>query len=144
MPCNAIVYLPATIRQLDATAIFATAATRNLTIQMLKATLAATLGKPATSVEDWGTNITASVPNGTLRIWNHGAVSIRLNTGTRDPKTITTEAFGTAIEAALAATLASLTQILAAQTSGATIAKTFGNVTDTQFAGNNLILTVNI
>jgi isopentenyl diphosphate isomerase/L-lactate dehydrogenase-like FMN-dependent dehydrogenase len=134
MPCNAIVYLPATIRQLDATAIFATAATRNLTIQMLKATLAATLGKPATSVEDWGTNITAYVPNGTLRIWNHGAVSIRLNTGTRDPKTITT-----AIEAALAATLASLTQILAAQTIGATI-----NVTDTQFVGNNLVLTVNI
>jgi isopentenyl diphosphate isomerase/L-lactate dehydrogenase-like FMN-dependent dehydrogenase len=134
MPCNAVVYLPATIRQLDATAIFATAATRNLTIQMLKATLAATLGKPATSVEDWGTNITAYVPNGTLRIWNHGAVSIRLNTGTRDPKTITT-----AIEAALAATLASLTQILAAQTIGATI-----NVTDTQFAGNNMILTVNI
>ena len=134
MPCNAIVYLPATIRQLDATAIFATTATRNLTVQMLKATLAATLGKPATSVEDWGTNITAYVPNGTLRIWNHGAVSIRLNTGTRDPKTITT-----AIEAALAATLASLTQILAAQTIGATI-----NVTDTQFAGNNMILTVNI
>jgi len=134
MPCNAIVYLPATIHQLDATAIFATTTTRNLTIQMLKATLAATLSLSGANVDDYGTNITAYLPAGILRIWRNGEVNIRLNTYVREPEAVTA-----AIEAALAATLASLTQILAAQTIGATI-----NVTDTQFAGNNLVLTVNI
>ena len=134
MPCNAIVYLPATIRQLDATAIFASPETTNLTLEMLKATLAATLGQPAYSVEDWGTNITAYVLNGTIRIWNNGQVNIRLNTGTRNPEAVTA-----AIEEAITATLASLTQLLTAQAIGATI-----QVTDTAFVGNNLVLTVNL
>ena len=134
MPCNAIVYLPATIRQLDATAMFASPETTNLTLAMLKATVAATLGQPAYSVENWGTNITARIQSGTIRIWNNGQVNIRLYAGTRNPETITA-----AIEEAIKATLASLTQILTAQVIGATV-----QVTDTAFVGNNLVLTVNI
>ena len=134
MPCNAIVYLPATIRQLDATAMFANPETTKLTLEMLKATLAATLGQPAYSVENWGTNITARIPSGTIRIWNNGQVNIRLYAGTRNPEAITA-----AIEEAIKATLASLTQILTAQVIGATV-----QVTDTAFVGNNLVLTVNI
>ena len=86
MPCNAIVYLPATIRQLDTTAMFANPETTNLTLEMLKATLAATLGQPAYSVENWGTNITARIQSGTIRIWNNGQISIRLYAGTRNPE----------------------------------------------------------
>ena len=134
MPCNAIVYLPATIRQLDATAMFANPETTKLTLEMLKATLAATLGQPAYSVENWGTNITARIQSGTIRIWNNGQVNIRLYAGTRNPEAITA-----AIEEAIKATLASLTQILTAQVIGATV-----QVTDTAFVGNNLVLTVNI
>ena len=33
MPCNAVVYLPATIRQLDTTAMFANSATHTLRCQ---------------------------------------------------------------------------------------------------------------
>ena len=134
MPCNAIVYLPATIRQLDTTAMFASPETTNLTLAMLKATLAATLGQPAYSVENWGTNITARIQSGTIRIWNNGQINIRLEAGTRNPEAITA-----AIEEAIKATLASLTQILTAQAIGATV-----QVTDTAFVGNNLVLTVNI
>ena len=145
MPCNAIVYLPATIQQLDTTAMFASPEATNLTLTMLKATLAATLGQPAYSVEAWGqaelgsANITAYIPNGTIRIWHNGQISIRLNTGTRNPEAVTA-----AIEEAITATLASLTQLLTAQVivnaiDGATI-----QVTDTAFVGNNLVLTVNI
>jgi len=140
MPCNAIVYLPATIRQLDATAMFANAETTKLTLEMLKATLPATLGQSAYSVENWGqaelgsANITARIQSGTIRIWNNGQVNIRLYAGTRNPEAITA-----AIEEAIKATLASLTQILTAQVIGATV-----QVTDTAFVGNNLVLTVNI
>jgi flavin-binding protein dodecin len=134
MPCNAIVYLPATIRQLDATAMFANPETTKLTLEMFKATLAATLGQSAYSVENWGTNITARIPSGTIRIWNNGQVNIRLYAGTRNPEAITA-----AIEEAIKATLASLTQILTAQVIGATV-----QVTDTAFVGNNLVLSVNI
>ena len=101
---------------------------------MLKATLAATLGQPAYSVEDWGTNITAYIPDGVIRIWRDGQVNIRLYAGTRNPETVTA-----AIEEAIKATLASLTQILTAQAIGATV-----QVTDTQCVGNNLVLSVNI
>jgi hypothetical protein len=134
MPCNAVVYLPATIRQLNTTAMFASPEATNLTLTMLKATLAATLGQPAYSVENWETNITASLPQGILRIWQNGQVNIRLYAGTRNPETV-----AAAIEEAIKATLASLTQILTAQAIGATV-----QVTDTQFVGNNLVLTVNI
>jgi hypothetical protein len=134
MPCNAVVYLPATIRQLDATAMFASPEATKLTLEMLKATLAATLGQPAYSVENWGTNITARIQSGTIRIWNNGQVNIRLYAGTRNPEAITA-----AIEEAIKATLASLTQILTAQAIGVTV-----QVTDTAFVGNNLVLTVNI
>jgi hypothetical protein len=134
MPCDAVVYLPATIRQLDTTAMFASPATTKLTLEMLKATLAATLSQSAYSVEDWGTNITAYITNGTIRIWNNGQVSIRLDTGTRNADAITAAAWE-----AITATLASLTQLLTAQAIGATV-----QVTDTQFVGNNLVLTVNL
>jgi hypothetical protein len=137
MPCNAIVYLPATIRQLDTTAMFASPESTNLTLAMLKATLAATLGQPAYSVENWGTNITARIQSGTIRIWNNGQISIRLEAGTRNPQAQAD--ITAAIEEAITATLASLTQILTAQAIGATV-----QVTDTQFVGNNLVLTVNI
>ena len=53
---------------------------------MLKATLAATLGQPAYSVENWGTNITARIQSGTIRIWNNGQISIRLDADTRNPE----------------------------------------------------------
>ena len=134
MPCNAIVYLPATIRQLDATAMFANAETTKLTLEMLKATLAVTLSRPVLRVEDWGTNLTAYIPDGVIRIWRDGQVNIRLYAGTRNPETVTA-----AIEEAIKATLASLTQILTAQ-----VISTTAQVTDTQFVGNNLVLTVNI
>ena len=134
MPCNAVVYLPATIRQLDTTAMFASPETTKLTLEMLKATLAATLGQPAYRVEDWGTNITAYIAEGVTRIWSNGQVNIRLGAGTRNPEAITA-----AIWEAIAATLASLTQLLTAQAIGAIV-----QVTDTAFVGNNMVLTVNI
>ena len=81
MPCNAVVYLPATVQQLNTTAIFTSPEATKLTLEMLKATLAATLGAPAYHVEDWGTNITAYIPDGVIRIWRDGQVNIRLYAG---------------------------------------------------------------
>ena len=49
-----------------------------------------------------------------------------------------------AIWNAITTTLASLTQLLTAQAIGAVVAETFGQVTDTAFVGNNMVLTVNI
>ena len=58
MPCNAVVYLPATIRQLDTTAMFASSATLTLTAKMLEATLAALVSHDMRRAYENGTDIT--------------------------------------------------------------------------------------
>ena len=140
MPCNAVVYLPATIRQLDTTAMFANSATHTLTAKMLEATLTALLNNDSISVYDYGqaelgsANITVESCYGTIRIWQDGRVTIRLYPDFRDPEGVTAT-----IWEAITATLASLTQLLTAQAIGAIV-----QVTDTAFVGNNMVLTVNI
>ena len=78
MPCNAVVYLPATIRQLDTTAMFANSATHTLAAKMLEATLTALLNNDNIGTYDYGTNITIESCYGTIRIWQDGRVTIRL------------------------------------------------------------------
>jgi uncharacterized protein YqiB (DUF1249 family) len=134
MPCNAVVYLPATIRQLDTTAMFANSATHTLAAKMLEATLTALLNNDNIGAYDYATNITIESCYGTIRIWQDGRVTIRLYPDVRDPEGVTAT-----IWEAITATLASLTQLLTAQAIGAVI-----QVTDTAFVGNNMVLTVNI
>ena len=76
MPCNAVVYLPATIRQFDTTAMFANSATHTLTAKMLEATLTALLNNDSISAYDYGTNLTVEFFYGTIRIWQDGRVTI--------------------------------------------------------------------
>ena len=114
MPCNAVVYLPATIRQLDTTAMFANSATHTLAAKMLEATLTALLNNDNIGAYDYGTNITIESFYGTIRIWQDGKVTIRLYPDVRDPEGVTAT-----IWEAITATLASLTQLLTAQAIGA-------------------------
>ena len=76
MPCNAVVYLPATIRQLDTTAMFANSATHTLAAKMLEATLTALLNNDNIGAYDYGTNITVESFYGTIRIWQDGKVRL--------------------------------------------------------------------
>jgi alkyl hydroperoxide reductase subunit AhpF len=134
MPCDAIVYLPAQTIQLDTTAIFGDNKITALVVAMLNATLRTTLNINFDAFLDYGTNLTAELTQGTVRIWRNGKVVIRLYDYIRDPASV-----NAAIWAAITATLSSLNQIMISQAIGA-----IAQVTDTQYVGNNLILTVNI
>ena len=134
MPCNAVVYLPATIRQLDTTAMFANSATHTLAAKMLEATLTALLNNDNIGAYDYGDQ-----HHRRILLRHHSYLAGRqghhpLVPDVRDPEGVTAT-----IWEAITATLASLTQLLTAQAIGATI-----QVTDTAFVGNNLVLTVNI
>lgn len=134
MPCDAIVYLPATIRQADTTLVFANRETARFFTNLLDATLRANLyseaTRPVTTL--YGDNITAYLPTGILTIWSDGRIVIR-------PNAYALDGFTAQVADIVTAALASLTQLLTAQTIGA-----IAPITDTQFVGNNLVLTVNL
>ena len=136
MPCNAIVYLPATVKQADTTLIFADPEIKHLFANMLNATLNVALNHRLT--EDYtyvyDDNITAWLPQGVLRIWQNGTISVRLYDYTPNPEQVTA-----ALDQAVADTLSALTQFFITQAIGA-----IAPIQDTQLVGKNLVLTVNL